>query len=342
MTDNLNANSRAMKSASLQPSPSVQSVIRLTQLIVGVSCLTSAAAVITPDWWLGDLFANLRMQWAIALYCGLVVMLVTRQWKSAVVCLGFALGNTAFIANGLSLFDSDAAAIHQNSPTSITVCTFNVLTTNRNFDAVERQLLASDADVIIIPELSSGLERHLSGQFAAQYPYAKLDSRDGGNFGIGLYSRNPFSAAEVFLLNGNIPSVEAWLPIDQRNYYIVATHPVPPMGKRGFDHRNEHLNMLADRIRKVSATAPDTSLIVAGDLNVTPWSPIFTRFCSTSGLRRTGAGAQPTWYRFPAFPFGLVLDHVLASSDLHCHNYKVGKEAGSDHRIVIAKFTRQP
>ena len=339
MTANLNADAHANQSVHQQSSTSVRSILSLTKLTIGLSCLASATAIVAPDWWVGDLCANLRIQWTFALCCTFAVMLVAKHWKSAIVCMCFAVANSVFIANCAGWFSTDSIAVGQHSPTCISVCTFNVLTSNRNFDAIERQLLACDADVIVIPELSSGLERHLNSRLANVYPYLQVDSRDGGNFGIGLYSRHAFTSADIFCLNGNIPSVEAWLSIADRSYYVVATHTVPPIGKQGFDHRNRHLELLADRIRQVSETSPGTSLIVAGDLNLTPWSPIFTRFCTDAGLQRSNAGIQPTWYRFPAFPFGLALDHVLTSSDLNCHNYEVGDEAGSDHRIVTAKFT---
>lgn len=305
-----------------------------------LSGLASIVAAAAPDWWVGDLCANLRIQWTFALGTALLILVTTRHWKWSVVCLCFAASNTLVIANALDTFSNEVAQVSADAPTCVTVCTFNVLTTNRNYESIQKQLFDSNADIVVIPELSSGLKRYLTGAFAEEYQWSRVDSRDGGNFGIGLYSRLPIQSARIFTLNSSIPSVEAFLQIDGQQYYVVATHTFPPMGRDGFRRRNRHLELLANRLRKIATESPDTTLIVAGDLNLTPWSPLFSEFCKQAGLLRTGAGIQPTWYRFPAFPFGLVLDHVLASADMQCVRYSVGEAAGSDHRCVTAKFAR--
>ncbi|MEQ9407517.1 MAG: hypothetical protein RIK87_07300 [Fuerstiella sp.] len=43
-------------------------------------------------------------------------------------------------------------------------------------------------------------------------------------------------------------------------------------------------------------------------------------------------------YRFPAFPFGLVLDHILSTDGLRAVSCNVGHDVGSDHRFVTVGF----
>ncbi len=80
-----------------------------------------------------------------------------------------------------------------------------------------------------------------------------------------------------------------------------------------------------------SASEPTLPVILVGDLNLTPWSPHLATFEQASHLRRavTGWNLTPTWYRFPAFPFGLVLDHALISEHLICNRHQVGSDMGS-------------
>ena len=86
---------------------------------------------------------------------------------------------------------------------------------------------------------------------------------------------------------------------------------------------------------------PDDSVIVMGDLNLTPWSPLFRDFLIAADLHDAsrGHGLTPTWYRWPFFPFGLVLDHGLASQDIVCTKRAVQGDVGSDHRPVTFEFT---
>ena len=81
-----------------------------------------------------------------------------------------------------------------------------------------------------------------------------------------------------------------------------------------------------------------------GDLNLTPWSPLFGQFTSSAKLQRAkqGLGIQPTWYaRGSLFPFGLVLDHVLIDSSLTCVDVHIGPLTGSDHRSVLAVISKR-
>ena len=62
-------------------------------------------------------------------------------------------------------------------------------------------------------------------------------------------------------------------------------------------------------------------MIVMGDLNLTPWSPLFSDFETSTELTRAGRGYGLTliWYaRVETFAMGLVLDHCLISDDLRC------------------------
>jgi endonuclease/exonuclease/phosphatase (EEP) superfamily protein YafD len=83
----------------------------------------------------------------------------------------------------------------------------------------------------------------------------------------------------VFHLNTPIlPSIEADVQLPSRAIHLVATHPLPPMGARNFNHRNKHLALLGQRIQEQFRGDPAESVILLGDLNLTPWSPLFHDF----------------------------------------------------------------
>jgi endonuclease/exonuclease/phosphatase (EEP) superfamily protein YafD len=80
--------------------------------------------------------------------------------------------------------------------------------------------------------------------------------------------------------------------------------------------------------------------ILAGDLNVTSWSPFFKDWLRESGLHdsRLGFGVQATWPTTSPL-FLIPLDHVLVSPDIQVMQRQVGADVGSDHRPVLIDFT---
>ncbi|NEP46367.1 MAG: hypothetical protein F6K35_47090 [Okeania sp. SIO2H7] len=88
-------------------------------------------------------------------------------------------------------------------------------------------------------------------------------------------------------------------------------------------------------------THPETSassaepIIVAGDLNVTPWSPHYRDLMMRSGLKdaRRGFGLLPSQSSFmPQVPiFAIPIDHSFVSNDVQVVDIYVGPNVGSDH-----------
>jgi endonuclease/exonuclease/phosphatase (EEP) superfamily protein YafD len=84
---------------------------------------------------------------------------------------------------------------------------------------------------------------------------------------------------------------------------------------------------------RLAGEAANGRLVLAGDLNLTPWSPRFARLLTETGLDDSGLrrGLAPTWL----WPFGLAIDHVLVGAGLVALDNHLGPELGSDHRPVI-------
>jgi endonuclease/exonuclease/phosphatase (EEP) superfamily protein YafD len=70
-------------------------------------------------------------------------------------------------------------------------------------------------------------------------------------------------------------------------------------------------------------------LIVAGDLNATPWSSAFA-VAARHGLDRA-SGLAPTW---PRRHVGIPIDHVLADTHWRRGEAQRGPDIGSDHLPV--------
>ncbi|MEO2025475.1 MAG: endonuclease/exonuclease/phosphatase family protein [Fuerstiella sp.] len=311
--------------------------------VVAIAVLVAVTflSLFAETFWLGDLSANLRAQWVLGLIATAVVTCVFRRWRVLLL-------HVILLAIHLPFFATIARQQpHGASTPAITVTTANVFTSNSNYAAIETELRSADADVIAVLELSSGLRKHLAHAFQKDYSFSLVDSQDNGNFGIGLYSRHKLESAKLTYFNDEaIQSIVAVVKVNGRRFQLVATHTLPPIGTRGFSHRNKHLQILAKEVRNLQQQAPDAPVIVMGDLNLTPWSPFYEKFEHASQLQRRchNFDITPTWYRYQVFPFGLVLDHVLTTDELACSTYDVGTDVGSDHRFVTVglNFTADP
>ena len=310
----------------------VRRLIELNWLLI-VGMIVSTVATSFAHWhWSADLLANLRVQQVIAILFAFAIALLYRSRIQLFLCVFLFAMHAVWFDGGAS--DHEHASNDSNQQIRITVA--NVLTRNRRHDDVIRELKKHESDFIAVLELSSELDQEIRTQLASSHPYVLARAQDRSNFGIGVYSRIALTDQEVVDLNSGVDSIAVTLGEPGKQIRVYATHPVPPMGNRGFKARNDHLQKLAARISDFRRSNPDIEVVTLGDLNLTPWSPWFTKFEHESRLRRASDGFDltPTWYLRTLFPFGLVLDHVLISPGLHCVSHEVGKDMGSDHRSV--------
>jgi endonuclease/exonuclease/phosphatase (EEP) superfamily protein YafD len=108
---------------------------------------------------------------------------------------------------------------------------------------------------------------------------------------------------------------------------IVSTHPIPPLGKDGFDGRNEQLASIARVITSIAGPK-----VLVGDLNTTMWGHHYDRLEQDTGLKnaRYGFGIVPTWPK--QIPFAMIpIDHYLVSEEFAVVDIDSGPNIGSDH-----------
>jgi len=91
-------------------------------------------------------------------------------------------------------------------------------------------------------------------------------------------------------------------------------------------------------------------IILAGDLNMSMWSPYYRRLINKTGLHNTrkGFGILPSW-RIPktykqipnwlAFFLRIPIDHCLVSRGFEVRNTSIEIETGSDHLPLIVNLS---
>ncbi|MEO1524682.1 MAG: endonuclease/exonuclease/phosphatase family protein [Planctomycetota bacterium] len=306
---------------------------RFATLLAVTAILGFIATCFASLHWVADVMANARIQLTLAALLATIACLAVRQKRQSILAFATVLAHVASMSGQL-LGPMEKA---QHGTSQIRLMTLNVLTRNEEHEAVVKEIESVDPDAFAVLEVNSVWINAIRRRLAATYPHELVHPEERGNFGIALFSKRPIQQPTTFKLNEEIHSLE--VVID--GVRIIATHPLPPIGTRGFRSRNTHFDRLAERVATKRRIAPSEPLVLMGDLNVTPWSPIFTRFARNTELHRAKVGIdfQPTWYAFGSnLLTGLKLDHVLISDELSCEEARIGANVGSDHRSVSVQL----
>lgn len=298
---------------------------RMVRLGFAFFCVPTCMAWFARLHWLLDLATHFAVQSAVLMALFLAVFLIWRQWIPAGIAAVGLLWNGALIVP--VWFGRPAA---DASGPRVKLLSANVHTGNRNtqafLDLVERE----DPDIVLAIEVD---DRWLVALQPLKQRYPRSIERGRlDNFGIALYTRlDVDSLQDIEFADSEVPTIVARLRVDSQSLTLYGTHTLPPIGAEYSGLRNRHLLALAERALHETSPA-----VVAGDLNVTPWSPHFTDLLKHSGLHdtRQGFGIHPTWPTSSPL-IRIPIDHVLVSDRVAVLERHVADDFGSDHFPVI-------
>lgn len=291
-------------------------------LFVGV--ISAGLTWLGAWYWRFELIANLRSAIAAALIAGVLLFLALREWRWALaLSVGVVLAGGPVAAGLLTASHTEVAG------EPLRLVSANVLRNRYATEATAAEVLAADPDVIVLLEVD---HKWLTAMDAAltDYPH-RIQKPRSDNFGIAVYSRVPFvSNATPELLSSVPPTIEVDLDLPGGPVTLSAVHPPPPVSEGHAEMRDKKLMALAAR------TAGCGRCIVAGDLNITPYSPAWTPFIEASGLSSARGGRlQGTWPAGLPAPLLIALDHVLVGPQIGVERLTVGEKTGSDHLPLI-------
>jgi endonuclease/exonuclease/phosphatase (EEP) superfamily protein YafD len=168
-------------------------------------------------------------------------------------------------------------------------------------------------------------------QLQAQFPYV-FAHQDVETDGTTIYSQFPLLNPEVKSLGGGRKAVIVEMKIQNQPVVLIAVHPSNAVGQEYVEERNRQLDAIAAEIR--SRQGP---IILAGDLNTTPWSPHYKRSLGKTQLfnARRGFGILPTWEIIHPF-FAIPIDHILLTQNIKVAHLHRAASVGSDHLPLVA------
>jgi endonuclease/exonuclease/phosphatase (EEP) superfamily protein YafD len=291
---------------------------------------------LAPYWWLADIVAQFAVQTIIVLAPAVLLAAVLRWWHVALM-LAVPLAFNLWLTSGYWSASGRTAGRAPDAP-PLRILSLNVLGDNPHFAQVLELIRETDADVVALQEVNSRWIDELS-PLNSLYPHRHFEPHPG-NFGIGLWSKTAWEDLDVqWFGHYELPTLHVrFRSSGDRLFEFVTTHPMPPTGRERSAMRNAQLLTLA------SSLDPTAPRIVAGDFNLTPWSPWFREFLRRGGLVDAGLGygMKPSWHAFPTWLGGVRIDHVLVSPGWIVDNHQIGPDVGSDHRAVIVDLRASP
>lgn len=302
----------------------------LVSAIVVAFALFTAISSLGEFHWTAELLTHFRVQATVAgvllaLFCALLRM----PKRSAVVCGLAALHLFPVIPYVVPSDHRGSEALPR-----LRLLQVNVHTANRRHEAVENLVMERKPDILALLEVNERWLEALAG-LHRYYPH-RIERPQNDNFGIALFSRFPFEDLHFRRLHHDrIYMAVGRFSLGSTPITLAVAHPVPPAGPAYSALRNEQLAQLSEIIRTFRAS----EIILLGDLNTSPWSPVYRRFEQSSGLSNgaRGLGLFPTWPT-GVRPLMIPLDHCLLSSGLRAVSLQTGPDIGSDHLPVLVEI----
>lgn len=303
---------------------------RLAVLPTILGCLATLGACGAQLAWPLELLCHFRVQYAVTLLLLSGLLLAARRHRWVVVALAGLGINAWWIAPLLPYASVAAPSVTPSVQAVLNLVVINVFSGNSTPERAVEFLRAADADVIIVAEVTHDWERRLAA-LTATHPHQAVQS-SAGNFGIALYSRYPLEDVKFLPLSEHNDAVTAQVNLPGADVRVLGAHPLPPLGPFS-SLRNGQLKRLAEY-----ASGYKEPTVVAGDLNITPFSPYFDRLLTESELRdpRRGQGLLTTWPS-ERWLLRIPIDHCLVSESIVAR-LSVGPDVGSDHRPLIAEL----
>ncbi len=222
----------------------------------------------------------------------------------------------------------------QETGRGLTVLALNTWHGHRDADRLEQYLLSVPADIVVLSEFGP-TKQALLKRLRGTYPF-QVECAGEWPCSLAMLSRVPFESAGTSRIAAGKPAF-VWARLAEAQHgalTIIGTHLRRP-SRNPWTHEKQ-MAELAQFIRRI-----DGPLVLAGDLNTSPWSQAFRSLRMTTGLQPASL-LTPSWPAWPVAIPQVALDHIFVSQELSVSSAGTGPAVGSDHLPVWAHIQRRP
>lgn len=192
---------------------------------------------------------------------------------------------------------------------------YNVNLHNPQPEQETTMILAQKPNIIALAEIDLDNPRWQALQDALPYG---CEYRSSSPFALVMWSKMPFQSCHVHMID-DYPYIRA----EQAGRVVYALHPPPPITAELAQSRTRYLMQIADKI------SLENKVLAIGDLNSSPFSPLFRQFTQRANVSPQTPAWLPTWKLL-----GLNIDHVLTREKVNVHTLDWGE---SDHRGLFVE-----
>ncbi len=222
----------------------------------------------------------------------------------------------------------------------LSIITSNVLTPNRNVEALIALVKKYQPDILVTLESDMWWQEQLK-VLESDMPYSIKCPLDN-LYGIHLYSKLRIHDHEIsYLIEKDVPSIHVSIELrtgDKVRAHFL--HPAPPSPTENAKSAERDAELIAVA-RSVAKS--DQPVLVAGDLNDVAWSSTTRLFRKISGLLdpRIGRGMFNTFHvKFPIFRW--PMDHLFHTKHFVLCSIKRLPSIGSDHFPLFTSLLFAP
>ncbi|MCO4755335.1 MAG: endonuclease/exonuclease/phosphatase family protein, partial [Bacteriovoracaceae bacterium] len=231
-------------------------------------------------------------------------------------------------------------AVEEDPDRRVTILTSNVLTPNRNSDALIKLVRSYTPDVLVTLETDQWWEDKLN-VLESDMPYS-VKCPLGNLYGMHVFSRLPLDEKEIsYLVEKDVPSIHVLVNLrsgDKVRMHFL--HPAPPSPSENPESTERDAELV---IVGRSVAECEQPVIVTGDLNDVAWSATTRLFRKLSGLLdpRVGRGMFNTFHaKYPLLRW--PLDHLFHSRHFTVKSIKRLPSIGSDHFPLLTTLVYEP
>jgi len=302
------------------------SFIGMLQAAAAITVVFSIATLANSLHRFLELFSHFRLQYLVVAFVIAAIFAALRHRRWAMLMLAVTVVNTIPVAP----WYLDGADRPVEFDEKIHILFANVKSGNAKTQTMLRLIESENPDLIVLQEITETWATAMT-TVKYGYPYHHIIPRHD-NFGIAVYSRQPLLSVDVLSSPPlDLPSLLVQQRVGDTTVSYVTTHPIPPLGKSGFDARNEQLADIGVRV-----AALDGPAVLIGDLNTAVWGHHYKKLIADTGLTNAsvGFGIIPTWPR--QLPFAMIpIDQCLVTDDFAVLDIRSGPAIGSDHLPLI-------
>lgn len=290
--------------------------------LISLIVLGTFICVFTPNYFLFKMGARFAVQIMLGYLLLGFVFLFIRQHKLMFTSFACCAGLCLFLK-----YASDGQLIlpMQTDDNSLNVAHFNVSTSTTDYQQTIDEILAVDADVISLQEVTPDWDAELKVALQEKYPYSETVVRLDP-FGLAIYSKYPLLSADTFMFE-DIPNIVGTIQADEKEKEIcfIASHTLPVFYTNDYERQRNHFMAIAEYTNNT-----DCPVITIGDYNAVPWSYEIQDFKSAANLNDSRQGFMPASNGSFSL-FQIPSDHIFYSDHLECTGFKEINSPTSGH-----------